>query len=254
MAALLRPHRLTAAPDPAMTTPPRTATPAATTTRADDRSWPDRTGEPGQILELLTTPELTFGIICAGLLAAMVWTAAPTMIKTGLVGAGLLLTGATTLVIDPPTLAAIVLLLVTAASLWFEIRFVPGLGLYAIFGGFALTLAGSTLHGMWQGAHPAAVVPLATLVATGTYIAGVHAWKRINADPMAATPYLTDRRTIVLHADGRRGYAVVAGRLWPIQCDGSPLAPGQHVRILDVADSTLIVEPAPASTDPSPDR
>jgi membrane-bound ClpP family serine protease len=210
---------------------------------AGDRPGVDRADNTGLAEHVLTAPELGFGLIAVGLLATMLWTATPNLTKTGATGTALLLGGAGSLISAPTTPTAMILLLLAAASLWFEIRWVPGVGLYAISGWLALTLAGFTLHGTWLGAHPAVVLPLATLTAVGTYVAGLRSWQRLDSDPMASAPFLVDRHTVVLDTDGYRGHAVLAGQLWPIRSLRGPLSAGQRIRVVDITDNTLLVGP-----------
>jgi membrane-bound ClpP family serine protease len=223
---------------------------------AGDRTWIAAAEEPGlaqTTQQVLASPELAFSLVALGLLAAMVWLATPATARAGAVGAAgavLLLAGVAALTATRATAVAIVLLVLAAASLWFEVRYVPGLGLHAIGGWFGLTLAGVTLDGAWSGAHPAVVLPVATLTAVGTYLAGRRCWRRIDHDPLADTPLLIGRHAVVLHlhTDGRHGQAVVSGQLWAIRSRSDILRPGQRVWIVDSGRDLLTVEPDPPPT------
>src|SRR6266542_5768814 len=68
----------------------------------------------------------------------------------------------------PVTAGGIILLVFAAACLWFEVRYLPGVGLYAMGGWLCLTLGGFFLRGELSGAHPVVVLPTATLTAAGT--------------------------------------------------------------------------------------
>jgi membrane-bound serine protease (ClpP class) len=198
-----------------------------------------------EVLDALAVPELAFSLLAAGLLGVMIWLATPGMIGSGVVGAVLLLAGGIGMAAAAVSAAALTLLVLAAAALWFEVRYVPGLGLYAIGGWFALTLGGLLLFGAWSGAHPAVVFPLATLTALGTYLAGRRSWQRIDDDPFADSPLLTGRHAIVLHTDGVQGQALVGGQLWTIRSRRGLLRPGQRVWIADAHRDWLIVEPDP---------
>jgi len=221
-----------------------------TTPRTGDYWWRVEVKEPGLLQtmpEALALPELAFTLVALGLLAVMVWLATPGMAVSGATGAVLLLLGSAGLAALPITMGASILLVLAAASLWFEVRHMPGVGLHAIGGWFALTIAGFSLHGEWSGAHPAVVLPAATLTAAGTYLAGRRSWRRIDNDPLAAPRLLTDRHTVVLHTDGLRGQAIVGGQLWTIRSRRGRLHPGQRVWIADAAPDCLIVEPDPTA-------
>jgi membrane-bound ClpP family serine protease len=225
---------------------------AVTGIRAGDRQWGVEVEEPGLAQTMpealaVPVPELAFFLVAVGLLAVMAWLATPGGAGSGgAIGAVLLLVGGTGLAAVPITLAGLILLVIAAASLWFEVRYLPGVGLHAIGGWLALTLGGLFLHGEWSGAHPAVVLPTATLTAAGTYLAGRRYWQHIDNDPFARSLFLTDRHTVVLHAEGLRGQAVVGGQLWAIRSRGVLLHPGQHVWIVDAQEGWLTVEPDPA--------
>jgi membrane-bound ClpP family serine protease len=198
-----------------------------------------------RLIDVLAIPELVFCLLAVGLLGVMVWLATPGMAASGATGAVLLVLGGCGMATIPVTAGAITLLVFAAASLWYEVRYMPGMGLHAIGGWFALTLSGFALSGQWSGAHPAVVLPAATLTAGGTYLAGRRSWRRIDNDPFAASPFLTDRHTIVLHADGLHGQAVVGGQLWTIRSRHGLLRPGQRIWIVGATKEWLIVEPDP---------
>lgn len=197
------------------------------------------------VIDILAIPELAFCLLAVGLLGVMVWLATPGMAASGAAGAVLLLLGGCGMAAIPVTAGGVILLVFAAASLWFEVRYLPGVGLHAIGGWYALTLGGFTLSDQWSGAHPAVVLPAATLTAGATYLAGRRSWRRIDNDPFAESPFLTDRHTIVLHTDGVQGQAVVGGQLWTIHSCRGLLRPGQRVWIADATNECLIVEPDP---------
>lgn len=170
----------------------------------------------------------------------------PALTIAALVGAVLLLGGGASLAVARTSWVALVVLVLAAASLGFEARYVPGVGLFAIWGWFGVMLAGFGLQGTWSSTHPTVVLVAATLTAAGTYLAGLRAWRRIDADPFAPAPFLTDRHTVVLHTadtSGYRGQAIVGGQLWAIYSRRGRLQPGQRVWVADVSRHELIVEP-----------
>ena len=221
--------------------------------RGSARRIPEAPDALQGVIDIPAIPELAFCLLAVGLLGVMVWLATPGMAASGAAGALLLLLGGCGMAAIPVTVGGIVLLVFAAASLWFEVRYMPGVGLHAIGGWCALTLGGFALSGQWSGAHPAVVLPAATLTAGGTYLAGRRSWRRIDDDPFADSPSLTDRHTIVLHTDGVQGQAVVGGQLWTIHSRRGLLRPGQRVWIADATDECLIVEPDPPTPE-DPDR
>jgi hypothetical protein len=128
---------------------------------------PCRSARPGPevsdplqaVVDVLAIPELAFSLVTIGLLGVMLWLATPGMAGSGAAGAALLVAASGGMAAIPVTAGGIVLLGLAAASLCFEVRYMPGVGLYAIGGWFALTLSGFFLSGMWSGAHPAVVLP-----------------------------------------------------------------------------------------------
>jgi membrane-bound ClpP family serine protease len=201
------------------------------------------------VIDVLAIPELAFSVLAVGLLGVMVWLAIPSMAGIGAAGAVLLVVGGSGMAAIPVTAGGIILLVLAAASLWFEVCRFPGLGLHAIGGWFALTLGGLFLSGQWSGAHPAVVLPAATVTAVGTYLTGRRSWRRIDDDPFADSPCLIDRHAVVLHTDGVQGQAVVGGQLWTIRSRRGLLRPGQRIWIADVGEEWLIVEPDPQTHD-----
>ncbi len=213
----------------------------------DDQWWSIEVENPGlaqTIREALALPELAFSLVALGLLAVTVWLATPGAASSGATGAVLLLAGSAGLAAIPITMGATLMLVLAAGSLWFEVRHLPGMGLHAIGGWLTLTLAGFFLHGEWVGAHPAVVLPVATLTAAGAHLAGRRYRNRISDDPFTGPWHLTDRHTVVLHADGLRGQAVVGGQLWTIRSRRGCLHPGQRVTVVLADRDCLIVEPA----------
>jgi membrane-bound ClpP family serine protease len=108
------------------------------------------------------------------------------------------------------------------------------------------------LQGTWSSTHPGVVLAAATLTAAGTYLAGLRAWRRIDADPFAQAPFLTDRHTVVLHTadnSGCSGQAIVGGQRWTIHSRRGRLHPGQRVWVADISHNVLIVEPDPPADD-----
>jgi membrane-bound ClpP family serine protease len=93
------------------------------------------------VQQVLAAPEVAFCLIALGLFAVTMWLAMPALTTAGLVGAVLLVAGGASLAVARTSWAALVVLVLAAASLCFEARFVPGV-LYAIWGWFGLTLAG----------------------------------------------------------------------------------------------------------------
>jgi hypothetical protein len=86
------------------------------------------------VQQVLAAPEVAFCLIALGLFAVTVWLAMPALTTAGLVGAVLLVAGGASLAVARTSWAALVVLVLVAASLCFEARFVPGVGLYGHLG------------------------------------------------------------------------------------------------------------------------
>jgi membrane-bound ClpP family serine protease len=195
------------------------------------------------MLEAVSVVEVTFGLTAGGVLLLVVWTAAPRLIAVAAIGLPVLAAGVLGLARIPTTSAAILLLVLAAASLVMEVLVTRGLLLHAVGGGLALALAGLWLEGPGRGAHPCVVLPVAAAVTLGTWLAARRSWGAVRDNPFAESPCLRGRTGTVLDAQDCHGHAVIAGQLWTITTTGRPLRAGGQVEVVSAATDCLIVAP-----------
>jgi membrane-bound ClpP family serine protease len=115
------------------------------------RRTPEAPDALQRVIDILAIPELAFCLLAVGLLGVMVWLATPGMAASGAAGAVLLLLGGCGMAAIPVTAGGVILLVFAAASLWFEVRYLPVWAYTRSVAG-ALTLGGFTLSGQWSGA------------------------------------------------------------------------------------------------------
>lgn len=193
-------------------------------------------------MELLSVPEVAFVLIAAGLLATTVWAAHPHLWPVGVSAAPLLVGGSTGLHALSPSAAAVLLLVLTAASLAMEVYMLPGLLLHAAGGATGLAVAGLFLEGPGAGAHPTVVVPAALVVGLGCWAAARGSWRATRIDPFATSSRLVGRELVVLDvADGRVGHAVVAGFIWVVRDPERPLREGSKAHVIEQHGDELLV-------------
>jgi membrane-bound ClpP family serine protease len=195
------------------------------------------------LLEAVSLVEVTFGLTAGGVLLLVIWTAAPRLIAVAAIGLPVLAAGVLGLASIPTTPAAILLLVLAAASLVMEVLLTRGLLLHAVGGGLALALAGLWLETPGSGAHPGVVLPVAATVTLGTWLAARRSWGAVRDDPFAESPCLRGRTGTVLDAQDCQGHAVIAGQLWTITTTGRPLRAGGQVEVISAATDRLIVAP-----------
>jgi membrane-bound serine protease (ClpP class) len=222
--------------------------PSASPRESDSATYVEGRYVLGRVLEVLSVAEVAYPLVALGLMGVVCWLASPGMVWRGLAGAVLLSAGAAGLVALPVSAGGTFLLALAAASLCMEVLTTPGFGLHAAGGAVGLGLGGLSLQEPWSGAHPAIALSVAALVAGATYRAGCRSWRCTRHDPFAASPVLTGRTAVVLHADDHQGLAVVGGQLWTIHARHGRLREGQVVRVTQAMDARLEVVPNTAQT------
>jgi membrane-bound ClpP family serine protease len=202
------------------------------------------------VLDLLAAAEVSYPLAVLGVLGLVCWVAVPGVLWLAVVGTALLTVSGVGLATLPVSTGGITLLGLGAVSLVMEVLALPGFGLHAAGGGVSLALGGLYLHGPWSGAHPGIVLSLAVFAAAVTYDAGRRSWRHTRSDPFASASDLIGREAVVLHANGPRGQAVVAGELWQIRAVTGRLREGQVIRVTQPEDDWLTVQPAMAPKPP----
>jgi membrane-bound ClpP family serine protease len=195
------------------------------------------------LLEMLVTAEVAFVLAAAGVAAIATWAAHPRRTWLAVTAVALTGLGVVTLILLPASTAGFFFFSTAAASFLMEALVLPGFGLHAAGGAFAVAVAGLCLNRPDTGPHPLLVVPVALLAAGATFTAGRRSWRYIRADPFAAPARVLGREAVLLAANGHTGHAVVGGQVWTVAGDGTILHPGQIVRVTAVAADQLCVEP-----------
>lgn len=203
--------------------------------------------EPGwarRLLGVLADPTLAFLFLSLGTLAVVYELAAPGHGFSGAVGVILLILGFFALSVLPVSVAGLALLAL-AAGLFAAELFAPGIGVFAAGGAIALVLAGVFLFEGTMEVNPAVLVPTAAVVAIGSVIAGRLAWRARRSPPVSGTGTLIGATAPVVCGPGGQTDVHVQGAWWTAEsADGSPMGPGQRVRVVGVDGLRLIVEPA----------
>ncbi len=195
-----------------------------------------------RILQTLADPNLAFLFISLGSLAAIYELATPGAGLGGVIGAVLLILGFAALSVLPVNVAGILLLVLAVALLVAEI-FTPGIGVFAGGGAIALGVSGLFLFDRPLTVDPAVLWPVAVAVGAGTVLAGRLALRARRAEPVSGESAMAGQETVVRDARDERGRARVEGTWWNVRSRSGPLSDGQRVRVVDVQDLTLLVEP-----------
>ncbi|SFQ71128.1 membrane-bound serine protease (ClpP class) [Amycolatopsis arida] len=195
-----------------------------------------------RLLQILADPNLAFLFISLGSLAVIYELASPGAGLGGVIGAVLLILGFVSLSVLPVNVAGILLLVLAVALLVAEL-FTPGVGAFAGGGALALALSGLFLFEGPFAVNPAVLWPVAVVVGAGAVLAGRLALRARRAKPVSGASAMVGQETVVRDAKRERGRARLEGTWWNVRSRGGPLADGQRVRVVEVRDLTLLVEP-----------
>jgi membrane-bound serine protease (ClpP class) len=197
--------------------------------------------------DLLVDPNLIALMLSIGLIGIVVELWNPGLVFPGTVGAISLILGLYGLQILPVSVAGLFLMILAAAFFVAE-AFVPTHGALAVAGGILFVLGSLMLFDpagdVYQVSLPVAIAIAATL----TLLLGIALTRvvRVARRPAAVGVHgLVGGEGVVR----RDGLVQVNGELWRAQTgDGSPLVPGEHVRIERVEDDLRLVVGSVASS------
>lgn len=196
-----------------------------------------------RLLGLIADPNLAFLFLSLGTLAVLYELASPGMGLGGVIGAVLLVLGFFALSVLPVAVAGLALLVLAAALFAAEVL-TPGVGVFAAGGSIALAASGLFLfEGDSVRVNPAVLLPTALVVGGGAVIAGRLAWRARRATPVSGPQALLGQTAVVSAAAGRTGRVRLEGAWWNAHSRGPDLHDGQPVRVVELRDLTLIVEP-----------
>jgi membrane-bound serine protease (ClpP class) len=235
-----------------------------TLTTADAAVEEQDLGWARRILQFLANPTLAFLLISIGTLGIIYELASPGIGVAGFVGVSALVLGLFSLAVLP-TSAVGVVFLVLAAGFFVAELFAPGVGVFAALGAVALVMAGLFLfteEGPGVELSLAVILPAAAVMFVAVAVAGRLAL-RARRMPTSADQALHGSEAPVRHTGGQ-AQIFVEGAWWTARtADGTPLADGQPVRVLERDDLELVVETVDAqagresgaATDPTdPDK
>lgn len=194
------------------------------------------------LLQLLADPNLAFLFLSLGTLAIIYELASPGHLVSGIVGVILLILGFVALSVLPINVAGIALLLLGLALFAAEL-YAPGTSVFAVAGAVSM-LAGGLL--LFQGPFQVSLgvlLPTVVVVAGGAIFAGRLAWKARHRPPVTGRELLIGRETTVRRVDGQVGRVQLEGAWWNARSPGHALAVGLLVKVIDIQDLDLIVEP-----------
>jgi membrane-bound serine protease (ClpP class) len=201
------------------------------------------------LLALIADPNLAFLFLSIGTLAVIYELASPGMGLGGVTGAILLILGFFALSVLPVNIAGIALLVLAGALFAAEVL-TPGVGVFATGGAITLLVSGLFLFDdAAVRVNPAVLLPTAAVVGGGSLLAGRLAWRARKAPPLSGPQTLIGATATVTAAAGDTGRVRLDGAWWNAHRPNTPLHDGQTVRVTDVRDLTLIVEPTDTNTD-----
>ena len=210
-----------------------------------------------QVLQWLADPNLAFLFLSVGTLGLIYELASPGIGAGGVVGAGLIILALFSLSVLPVHAAGLLFLGLAAALLVAEL-FAPGVGVFAGLGAAALVLSGLFLFRDAAGISVSllVVLPTALVVAVGTVVAGRLALRARRPPSTTTGPgALVGKVLTVRRSSGSTGQAQLDGAWWNLRTDGTPLHPGDEVRVRSVDDLDLVVEHTkPKSGDPTDEQ
>ncbi|WP_324193383.1 NfeD family protein [Nocardia otitidiscaviarum] len=199
-------------------------------------------GTFAQLRQTLANPTLAFLLLSLGSLAILYELASPGAGLGGVLGAVMLALAFVSLAVLPVNIAGL-LLLGLAVALFVAELFTPGIGVFAAGGAIALAVSGLMLFDEPFDVDPRVLWPTAVVVGLGAVLAGRLALRARRAPTVSGSQTLIGQETTIEEAEGERGRARLEGSWWNVRSDGPPLRAGQRVRVVDLHELTLVVEP-----------
>ncbi|HCT78530.1 MAG TPA: protease/transporter [Micromonosporaceae bacterium] len=200
------------------------------------------------LLQLLADPNLAFLFLSLGTLAIIYELANPGHLVSGTVGVILLVLAFVALSVLPINVAGIALLLLGLALFAAEL-YAPGVGVFAVAGAVSMLVGGLLLfQGPFQ-VSLGVLLPAVIVVAAAAVFAGRLAWRARSRPPVTGRELFIGRETSVRRVDGEVARVLLEGAWWNARSPDHQLREGQVVRVIDIQDLDLIVEPAEEAGD-----
>ena len=190
--------------------------------------------------DLLVDPNLIALMLSIGLIGIVVELWNPGLVFPGTVGAISLILGLYGLQVLPVSLAGLLLMLLAAAFFVAE-AFVPTHGALAVAGGVMFVLGALILFDPAGEAYQVSLPVALAIAGTLTVLLGFALTRvvRVARRPAAVGMHSMVGGEGVVRKDG---LVAINGELWRARAeDGSPLVPGEHVRIEGVEDDLRLV-------------
>lgn len=201
-------------------------------------------GWRSQILAVITNPNIAYLLLLAGIYGIMFEFFSPGTYLPGVLGGIALLVGLYAMNLLPVNYAGIGLLLLGIAMMGAE-AFAPS-GVLAL-GGIAAFVLGSLF--LYRAGAPAfslswPVIAVATILSAAFLAIALAAVIRVHRRKVAiGDSALIGSEGRVLHWENGEGEVHVHGERWRARAT-APLVPGQHVRVVERRELTLLIEPA----------
>jgi membrane-bound serine protease (ClpP class) len=203
--------------------------------------------------DLLIDPNLITLMLSIGLIGIVVELWNPGLVFPGTVGAISLILGLYGLQVLPVSVTGLLLMLLAAAFFVAE-AFVPSHGALTVAGGVMFVLGSLILFDpageTYQVSLPVAIsIAVTLMVLLGFAITKVVRIRRL--PPAVGEPYLVGGEGVVRGSD----MVLVNGELWRARTDdGSPLIPGEHVRVEEIEEGLqLVVGSTPPTEEEHPE-
>lgn len=200
-----------------------------------------------RLLQVLADPNIAFLLLTLGTLGLIYELATPGVGVAGATGAVALLLALFSLSVLPVNAVGL-LLLAVAAGLFVAELFAPGVAGFAFGGAVVLVLAALFLFDDAEGVSVdlMAVLPTAVAAAAAAVLAGRLVLRTRKQPSLTSGPELLTGQTLTVRSadpDGTTGRTFAEGAWWTVRSTGSPLQVGDTVRVREVDELVLVVEP-----------
>lgn len=210
---------------------------------AIDPDWRTR------LLSVLTNPNLALILMMIGFYGLIFEFMNPGALYPGTIGAICLLLGLYALSALPLNYAGLGLIVLGVALMIAE-AFTPSVGVLGIGGAIAFVLGATILIDTDVPGFDVSLPIIAGIAATGlgfSLLVVRLAWRSRKRPVVSGQEAMVGEHGTVLDWSGHGGRVLAAGERWRAQ-SGSPLAPGQRVRVVGLDGLVLKVEPEPTAT------
>ncbi len=195
--------------------------------------------------DFLVDPNLIALMLSIGLIGIVVELWNPGLVFPGTVGAISLILGLYGLQVLPVSLAGL-FLMILAAGFFVAESFVPSHGALTLAGAIMFVLGALMLFDPAGEAYQVSLPVALAIAGTMVVLLGVAVTKIVRIrrqPPLVGTPYLVGEDGVVRTT----GLVFVNGELWRADsADGSPLVPGEHIRVEEVGPDLRLVVGSPS--------